>query len=92
MADSTALKDENGGSSLIATLNTDGKTIVRVEVNPTNHGLKISDGTSGTNHGQIFAAHDASSVPTLIATSSVDGVTPVAVYTDASGNLLVDSM
>ncbi len=86
-----ASRDENSIPTLIAGLNTNGTTIVRVKVNATNHGLEISDGTTGTDHGPANALRDENSVPTLLAVSSVDGVTPVVVYADSSGNLLIDS-
>ncbi len=86
-----AYRDENSVPTLIAALNTNGTTVVRVKANPTNHGLEISDGTTGTNHGPTNALRDENSVPVLMATSSADGKTPVAVYADSSGNLLIDS-
>ncbi len=99
-----AYKDENGISTLIATLNTDGSGIVRVLANPTNHGLEVSDGTTGSDNGNNKgnANRDNNNVPVLIAVSSatttvngvnyVQGITPVEVYSDSSGNLLVNSM
>ncbi len=87
----SASLDENGVPTLIAGLNTNGTTIVRVKVNATTHGLKISDGTTGTDHGPVNDLRDENSRPALMATSSVDGVTPVVVYADSSGNLLINS-
>lgn len=87
-----ALKDENGVSTLIAALNTNGSTIVRVKANASNsNSLQISDGTGGTDHGPSVALHDENMVPTLLAVSSDDGVTPVVVYADSSGRLLTQS-
>lgn len=91
MANQNASKDENFVNTLTAVLNTDGTTVTRVQVNPVNHALKISDGTTGTNHGPSYALRDGNDVPTLLAASSVDGRTPVAVYCDSSGNLLIKS-
>lgn len=88
----SAYRDDNGKPTLIAALNTDGITIVRVLANPANHALKISDGTGGSDHGVANAKRDENQVPVLLAVSSVDGVTPVEVYADSSGNLLVNSM
>ncbi len=90
MAD--ASRDQNFGTSLLGGLNTDGRTLVRVKADPGTHRLKISDGTTGTDHGPTNALRDNNFVTSLIATSSVDGVTPVVVYADSSGNLLVNSM
>lgn len=86
-----ASRDENMVPTLIAGLNTDGKTIVRVLANPTNHSLEVNDSTTGTDHGPQNALRDENNVPMLLAVSSADGVTPVVVYADSSGNLLIDS-
>lgn len=86
-----ASRDENSVPTLIAALNTDGVTMVPVKVNASNHALKASDGTSGTDHGVQNAVRDENSIPVLLAVSSADGVTPVEVYADSSGNLLIDS-
>lgn len=89
MAD--AKRDQNNVPTLLCGLNTDGVTTVRVKVNPTNHGLKIDDNTTGTDHGPTNSPRDNNFVPALMAVSSVDGVTPVVVYADSSGNILIDS-
>ncbi len=86
-----AKRDQNNVPTLLAALNTDGITPVRVKVNATNHGLKISDDTTGTDHGVANAVRDENNVPVLLGVSSADGITPVEVYADSSGNLLVDS-
>lgn len=88
---SNAYRDGNGKPTLIAALNTDGTTIVRVLVNPTNHDLKVDDNTTGSNHGTAAAKRDENQVPVLLAVSSADGITPVEVYADNSGNLLINS-
>lgn len=90
-----AYRDENNVPTLIATSNADGLAIVRVYANPTNHGLKINDAHTGTDHGNNsnIANRDENDVPVLIAVSSVDGFTPVEVYSDpATGQLLIDSL
>lgn len=86
-----AERDENNVPTLLAGLNTDGVSLVRVKANPTNHALEINDDTTGSDHGPEDAPRDENFVPALMAVSSVDGVTPVVVYADSSGNLLVDS-
>lgn len=86
-----AILDENSVAGITAGLNTDGSTIVRVKVNATNHGLKVSDGTTGTNHGPTNDLRDENMRPTLMAVSSADGKTPVVVYADSLGNLLIQS-
>jgi len=86
-----ASRDENSVRTLIAALDSNGSTIVRVEVDPNTHGLKISDGNTGTDFGPTDALRDENDVPTLLAVSSADGITPVVVYADVDGNLLVQS-
>ncbi len=90
MAD--APRDSNQIPALLGVLNTDGLTIIPIKANASTHGLKVSDSTTGTDHGPTNAKRDQNQVTSLVATSSVDGVTPVVVYADASGNLLIDSM
>lgn len=99
---SNAVRDENNSTGWTAGLNSDGKTVIRILGNPSTHTLKISDGTTGSDNGPIHALHDENDVPSLLAVSSqtitvngvnyVQGVTPVAIYSDSSGNLLVNSM
>ena len=89
MAD--ASRDQNTVPTLLAGLNTDGITPTKVKVNASNHGLKVVDDTTGTDHGPTNAPRDGNFVPALMAVSSDDGVTPVVVYADSSGNLLIDS-
>lgn len=84
-------KDQNAVTSLMGVLNTTGASVVNITANPSTHGLNISDGTTGTDHGPLVALRDDNNRPTLIATSYLDGVTPVVIYSDSSGNLLVDS-
>lgn len=86
-----AITDENGGKGLTCALNTDGVTIVRVKVNPTTHGIKNSDGTSGSDHGVAHAVRDENGNPVWLGVSSADGITPVEIYSDSSGNLLIQS-
>lgn len=93
--------DSNSDATLTAALNTDGDTITRIKGDPSNHSLKISDGTTGTDYGPTNSLHDENGRPTLMAVASetitvngvayVEGVTPVVIYADSSGNLLVDS-
>ncbi len=96
-----AYRDENSVPTLIGVLSTDGSSIQRVKANATNHALKISDAATGTDHGPgPRALRDENSVRSLLCVSSrtatvggvdyIQGVTPVAVYADSSGNLLVD--
>lgn len=88
---SNAARDENGVPALTCALNTDGITIQRVYVNSSTHALKVSDGTTGSDHGTVMAERDSNFVTVLMAVSSADGITPVEVYADSSGNMLVKS-
>lgn len=86
-----ASKDQNGISTLLGTLDSDGETIVPICADSSSHALCVSDGTMGSDNGPIDAPRDQNSVPALLAVSSVDGITPVVVYADSDGNLLIDS-
>ena len=86
-----AARDNNNVPTLIGALSSDGTTVVRVKVSSTNHGLKIMDDTTGTDHGVAAAVRDSNNVPVLMAVSNSDGTTPVEVYADSDGNLLIDS-
>lgn len=83
--------DDNGVPTLIAALNTDGRTIVRVLADPSTHRLQTSDGTSGTDKGPVNDLRDQNGKVAVMAVSSVDGFTPVVVYANSSGQLLVQS-
>lgn len=95
-----ARHDGNGVHTLIA-VETDGKTLVNIEADPSAHTLHVSDGSSGSDNGPYNSRHDDSHVPTLLAVASrnvtinnvtyIQGVTPVVVYGDSNGNLLVES-
>ncbi len=86
-----AYLDANGVPTIIAALNTDGATVTRVLANASTHELKVSDGTSGTDYGPVDDLRDGNSKVALMAVSSSDGVTPVVLYADSSGNLLIKS-
>lgn len=89
---SNAAHDENHVPTLTAALNSDGASVVRILTNThSGHRLRVSDGTGGSDNGPADALHDENHVPTLMAVSSTDGVTPVVVYADSSGKLLVNS-
>lgn len=86
-----AYRDENSIPTIIGTLNTNGSSITRIKANSSTHALKVSDGTTGSDHGPVNALHDENSVATLQVVSSSDGKTPVSLYIDSSGNLLIQS-
>lgn len=86
-----AALDENSVATITAGLNTDGSTIVRVKINPSTHGLNVADNTTGSDHGPTNDLRDENSRPCWMAVSSSDGKTPVVLYADSSGSLLIDS-
>jgi len=85
-----AQRDQNHVPTIISPLDSDGSTVVRVQVNPSNHGLKIDDDISGSDNGGN-SLRDENHTSVLMGISSVDGVTPVAIYADSDGKLLIDS-
>jgi hypothetical protein len=99
MAD--ASRDQNNVPTLLGALSTDGITPTKVEVNPANHALKVDDDVTGTDHGVQNAVRDSNYVPVLLGVASatitvggidyIQGVTPVEVYADSDGKLLIDS-
>lgn len=88
---SNAKHDGNGIPTIIAPSSSDGTIVVLVQVNPSNGGLKITDGTTGTDFGPVNAIRDGNHVTGLIGVSSTDGITPVDIYADSSGHLLIQS-
>lgn len=85
-----AQRDNNNVPTIIGVSSSDGSTIYNVKADPSTHGLKISDGTTGTDFGNTYAGHDDNGVTTLLAVSSVDGTTPVELYVEAAtGSLLI---
>ena len=91
MADSK--RDENRVPTITGVLNSDGTTIVPIQIDPTTHALTVGDGTSGSDNGPSGgnALRDNNRVPVLMAVSESDGTTPVPIYADSSGSLLIDS-
>lgn len=85
-----AKKDNNSVDTLIATLNTSALTPTGVKINPTNNSLKVIDGTTGSDFGGTIAGRDNNSVPVMMAVSSADN-TPIVLYCDSNGQLLVQT-
>lgn len=76
---------------LLGTLDSDGRTAVVIKANPTTHRLKTSDGTTGSNFASTTSQRDDNRVPAIWGVSSADGVTPIYIAVDSSGNLLTKS-
>ena len=89
MADSK--RDENMVPTMTGVLNTDGVTVTLIKADPTTHVIDTSDGSTGSDLGADNAKRDSNNVPVLMAVSSSDGSTPVPLYVNSSGQLLVKS-
>ena len=81
----------SGVPTLLA-VETDGLTLVNITAEPSTHRIDFSNGTTGSDNGPSNSFHDANHIPILMATSSMDGKTPVAVYGNSKGALLVDTV
>lgn len=87
-----AKRDQNNVPTLLAVLESDGETLIGVEVNPlTNNSLSVDDNTTGSDNGPSISPRDDNYIPAIMAVSSADGVTPIVVYATADGKLLIDS-
>lgn len=86
--------DQNNRPTMIATLNTNGKSIVRITANvSSNNGMSINDNTTGSDNGNNsgVANLDENSNPVMTALSSAGDGTLVEVYADSTGHLLINS-
>ena len=86
-----AAKDSNNVNAITGLLNTNGSTVQRAYADATSHSLSVQDATTGSDAGNDAAKHDSNNVPTWIAVSEVDGITPVPIFIDSSNQLLIDS-
>ena len=79
-----AAHDENGRATMSGTSNVDGAAIVSVYANPTNHGLKVEDATTGSDlvNNQGIAMIDENGVAVWMAESSAGDGALVEVYVD----------
>lgn len=82
--------DSNSRASLTGLLNTNGSTITRVKIDATTHALSVDDAASGSDAGGVVAT-DSNGRPIVFAVSSADGITPVPLYVNSSGMLLINS-
>ena len=76
---------------MLGALNTDGVTPTPVQADPTDHTIMTDDNTTGSDISDPPAIRDANRVTGLMAVSEVDGVTPVPLYVNSDGELLIDS-
>ena len=89
MAD--AKRDNNYIPTALGVLDSDGTTPTRIEADPTTHSVAVDDDTTGSDAGPNRAQKDSNKVATLMAASSSGDGTPVTLFIDSSGFLLVDS-
>lgn len=85
-----SIKDTNSVASMIAVLNSDGRTVVPLQAS--SNKLKANLSTSGSDNGPSNALKDTNGIATLLAVSEDDGVTIVPLYADSLGRLLMSSM
>lgn len=84
-------RDNNGIATLVGTLDSDGNTVTSIKVNPTNHSLKVNNDITGNSFSTPDSQRDANRVPAIWGVSSVDGITPIYIAVNSSGELLIDS-
>ena len=90
---SSSPRDDNRVPAVMVTSSADGVTPMRVYVNPSNHGLKIEDGSTGSSFPFVNAERDDNRVSVLWGVSSADGRTPIPIYGNPStGAILVKSL
>lgn len=88
----TAKIDANRVPTLLAVSSSDGSTLLNVKANPVNNAMKAENNTTGSDLGSpVNDPRDENRKVAFWAVSAVDGVTPVAVYVDSNGQLLINS-
>lgn len=86
----TAGRDQNFATTIIGISTADSTTILPIYANPTNHGIKVNDSTSGSFTGNR-ALRDDNFVTTLTALSSAGDGVIVALYVTTNHQLLISS-
>ncbi len=86
--------DENFIRAKLGILFSDGETTIPIAINPATGGVKIN--TTDTVSAPILAAvmdrmrRDANHRPTWEGVSSSDNTTPLPIFVDADGAILID--
>lgn len=92
VAAANAAIDGNRVPTVMGMQNNQVGGLIRLYVNPTSHGMAISDGTGGNDYGTVNAERDGNRHTGIIGASSADGITPVPIYIDTANNgLLIKS-
>jgi hypothetical protein len=82
--------DQNRIPVMMAVLDSDGKTLTNVQV--VGNAMSVDDNTTGSNNStNVNSLRNENFKTALWATSSVDGITPVQLYCDVDGKLLINS-
>lgn len=85
---SNANRDENKVKTMIGQ-DDSSEQVVKVKADETSHRLLATYlGNDGTGNNEV-AIRDENHVPVLMAVSSDDGETPVAIYVTSDGKLLI---
>ena len=83
-------RDDNQIPVFAGVLNTDGATPTSPQIDASTHILQIENNITGSDFGNDVSVHDDNGIPTACATDISGNIIPL--YTDSSGNLLVDSI
>lgn len=87
-----AKTDNNSVRTAVGTSNADGRTILRLYVNPTTHAVVVLNGTTGSDSSLTNARRDQNSEPAMMGISNDGHDTPTECYIDSATNgLLVKS-
>jgi hypothetical protein len=82
--------DQNRIPVMMAALDSDGETLTNIQV--VGNAMSVDDNTTGSdNSSNVNDLRDENFKTALWATSSVDGITPVQLYCDINGKLLINS-
>ncbi len=90
MAESTK-RDQNRVTVIFGALDSDGSTPTMVEADPSSHFIMTEDNTTGSDLGPTNDIRDQNFATGLMAVSEADGITPVVLYVNSDGELLIDS-
>ena len=85
--------DSNGRPAIGCASNTDGKTIIAAQADPSTHELLVDDNSTGTDHGNNGgqAMIDENGNAVWLAQSSANDGTFVEVYINSSKQILIKS-
>ncbi len=82
--------DANRQQMIAGTLDTDGQTVVPIYANPSTHAIKTASATTGSSFTSTTAQRDANRKTVIWGVSSADGITPIYIAVNSSGEVLID--